>query len=360
MRVTEALICTSPLLIAITATAPRDGVLSSIAVAVTALVAIGARRVTPERSVRRTFPWIPVAVPEWKTGLRRAIVPLTAFAILGTLGSGAPGLVVTTTIAVTLLACGFFWTPSEGWLLLHAQGRPGGRFLAHKILASSGLLLVLLVPLLLLGAVLRQVHAIVGHNGAGKTTLFEAVFGFIALGGGTMQLESRALQRTDVAYLPASLELYPGLTGEETLQLFGRGSVTDEAHRHAAALEVPLADVTDSYSYGTRRKLALIGVLSQRRQVLVLDEPFEALDVVSRHVVRRLLRLAAAEGRLVLFSAHELESLERFCDTVALLQGGRVESRYPECPVTHLEVLLARTVDQRLEALERSPDSASP
>ena len=200
-----------------------------------------------------------------------------------------------------------------------------------------------------------QVHAIVGHNGAGKTTLFEAIFGFIGIEGGTMQLGSRALQREDVAYLPATLELYTGLTGEEALRLFGRGSVSDEAHRQAAALEVPLSDVVDSYSYGTRRKLALVGVLSLHRPVLVLDEPFEALDVVSRHVVRRLLRIAAAQGRLILFSAHELDSLERFCDTVSLLQGGRVESRYPDYPVTHLEALLAREVSRRLEELERKP-----
>lgn len=196
-----------------------------------------------------------------------------------------------------------------------------------------------------------EVHAVVGHNGAGKTTLFEAVFGFIALERGTMTLGSRALERADVAYLPVSLELYRGLTGEETLRLFGRGTVTDEAQRQAAALEVPLGEAVESYSYGTRRKLALVGVLSQHRQVLMLDEPFEALDVVSRHVVRRLLRIAADQGRLVVFSTHELESLERFCDTISLLQGGRVEVRYPECPVSILEARLARTVDRRIELL---------
>lgn len=197
-----------------------------------------------------------------------------------------------------------------------------------------------------------QVHAIVGHNGAGKTTLFEALFRFHRVDSGAMRLGSGELQQADVAYLPAQLELYPSLTGREVLRIFGRGSVTDEACRQAAALDVPLDEVVDSYSYGTRRKLALIGVLSLQRTVVLLDEPFEALDVVSRLVVRRLLRLVAEGGRLVLFSVHELASLDRFCDTVLLLQGGRIARHFPECQLSELETLLALEVNQRANLLD--------
>jgi ABC-2 type transport system ATP-binding protein len=200
-----------------------------------------------------------------------------------------------------------------------------------------------------------KVHAIVGHNGAGKTTLFDALFQFRAVEGGTMQLGSRALQRADLAYLPATLEFYPGLTGREVLRLFARGPVTSEAIRQADALDVPLNEIVDSYSYGTRRKVALIAVLSMARPVLLLDEPFEALDVVSRWVVRRLLGRVAAQGRLVLFSVHELASLDEFCDTVLLLQGGRVVRRFPEHPMSDLEAMLAREVEERVASLERPP-----
>ena len=70
-----------------------------------------------------------------------------------------------------------------------------------------------------------QVHAIVGHNGAGKTTLFDTLFGFLAPQGGHVRLGARALQQSDVAYLPTALELYPGLTGREMLVLFGHGEL---------------------------------------------------------------------------------------------------------------------------------------
>lgn len=200
---------------------------------------------------------------------------------------------------------------------------------------------------------LGRVHAVVGHNGAGKTTLFDTLFGFLTPQGGSARLGARALQQSDVAYLPTTLELYPGLTGRETLVLFGHGTLAPIALRQAAALDIPLDDVIDSYSYGTRRKLALVGVLSLSRPVLLLDEPFEALDVVSRRIVRHLLRRATEQGQTVLFSAHELESLASFCDTVSLLQGGAVQGQYPALTMPELEALLAREVDRRVDALDR-------
>ena len=199
---------------------------------------------------------------------------------------------------------------------------------------------------------LGGVHAVVGHNGAGKTTLFDTLFGFLTPHSGHARLGARALLQSDVAYLPTALELYPGLTGGETLVLFGHGALAPATLREATALDVPLDDVIDSYSYGTRRKLALVGVLSLRRPVLLLDEPFEALDVVSRRIVRHLLRQATDQGQTVIFSAHELESLANFCDTVSLLQSGAVQGQYPALTMRELEALLAREVDRRVESLD--------
>lgn len=198
---------------------------------------------------------------------------------------------------------------------------------------------------------LGQVHAVVGHNGAGKTTLFDTLFGFLAAHSGHLRLGGRTLEQADVAYLPTVLELYSGLTGREVLRLFGHGALAPAALRQATALDVPIDDVIDSYSYGTRRKLALVGVLSLRRSVLLLDEPFEALDVVSRRIVRHLLRRASDQGQTVIFSAHELESLASFCDTVSLLQSGAVQGHYPALPMPALEAMLAREVDRRVDAL---------
>ncbi|HYW31604.1 MAG TPA: ATP-binding cassette domain-containing protein [Gemmatimonas sp.] len=198
-----------------------------------------------------------------------------------------------------------------------------------------------------------QVHAVVGHNGAGKTTLFETLFGFLTPVSGGARLGLRAVRPSDLAYLPTELELYRGLTGREVLVLFARGTLEPVALRQAAALDVPVDDVIDSYSYGTRRKLALVGVMSLRRPVLVLDEPFEALDVVSRRIVRHLLRRAAEHGQIVIFSVHELETLASFCDTLSVLQSGSVQGTYPAQSMADLEAQLVREVDRRVALLER-------
>ena len=83
-----------------------------------------------------------------------------------------------------------------------------------------------------------------------------------------------------------------------------RPSPRPRRRRHEITL-LELDDVIDSYSYGTLRKLALLGVLGLRRPVLLLNEPFEALDVVSRRIVRHLLRRVGEQGQAVIFSAHD-------------------------------------------------------
>lgn len=201
------------------------------------------------------------------------------------------------------------------------------------------------------------VHGVLGHNGAGKTTLFEAIFGFLAPAPGTVTLDGRPVARDDVAYLPTDLRLYDGITGEELLLLFAGASPVPEAARAAArALDVPLDVLIDACSFGTRRKLGLVAVALLDRPVLLLDEPFEALDVVSRRVVRHLLRAEADRGRIVVYSAHELEGLPSFSDRVSLLRDGRFVGEFPDQSMAELEAMLTPDVDARLRAVAASTD----
>jgi ABC-2 type transport system ATP-binding protein len=196
------------------------------------------------------------------------------------------------------------------------------------------------------------VHGILGHNGAGKTTLFDAMFGFLEMASGSISLGARLLTQLDVAYLPTDLHFYEGVTGEEVLLLFARSRTISERTRACAeALDVPLGALVDTYSVGTRRKLALVAVASLDRPVLLLDEPFEAVDVVSRRVVRHILRTEAARGRIVIYSAHELESLPSFSDRISLLHGGRFVAEYPAQGMQELEALLTADVNARLAGI---------
>lgn len=196
------------------------------------------------------------------------------------------------------------------------------------------------------------VHGVLGHNGAGKTTLFETLFGFAAPASGSIEFGGRPVRREDVAYLPTELRLYQGITAEELLLLFaGTPRLPHKAGAYAAALDVPLGHVVDVASHGTQRKLALIGVTLLDRPVLLLDEPFEALDVVSRRVVRHILRTEAMRGRIVIYSAHELEALASFSDRISLLRDGRFVAEYPAQPMEALDASLSADVDERLRML---------
>ncbi|MDB4912740.1 MAG: ABC-type multidrug transport system, ATPase component [Gemmatimonadetes bacterium] len=195
------------------------------------------------------------------------------------------------------------------------------------------------------------VHGVLGQNGAGKTTLFDAIFGLLAHSAGTITLDGRPLVAGDVAYLPSELRLYDGITGEELLLLFAMsGRISEAARQYAEALEVPLNALIETHSFGTRRKLALVAVSMLDRPVLLLDEPFEALDVVSRRVVRHILKAEAERGRIVIYSAHELEALPTFSDWISLLRDGRFIGEFPTQSIAELEALLTTDVDARLLA----------
>lgn len=198
-----------------------------------------------------------------------------------------------------------------------------------------------------------EVHGVLGRNGAGKTTLFDAIFGLTALSAGSIMLDARPVAREDVAYLPADLRLYDGITGEELLLLFARSSPIPQAVRqYAKALDIPMDALIGTYSFGTRRKLGLVAIAMLHRPVLLLDESFEALDIVSRRVVRSILRAEAGRGRIVIYSAHELEALPTFSDRISLLRDGRFVGEFPAQSMAELELLLMSDVAARLSVFE--------
>jgi ABC-2 type transport system ATP-binding protein len=171
------------------------------------------------------------------------------------------------------------------------------------------------------------VHGLVGRNGAGKTTLLETLAGFLRPRSGSVTLDGRAPTRRDVGYLPMETYFYPRITGREYLGLFRGERARFDADAWASLFDLPLDAFVDGYSAGMAKKLALIGVLSLGRPVLLLDEPANGLDLESNLVLGALLRELASAGHAVLVTSHVLESLTAVCDEIHLLEGGRVAHR---------------------------------
>jgi len=165
---------------------------------------------------------------------------------------------------------------------------------------------------------------LVGRNGAGKSTLLDTLYGFVSPAAGRMLYCGMPLRRGHVGYLPASNHFYPMLTGREYLRLFRSRRPEFDIEGWNELFELPLDALIERYSLGMQKKLALLGVLSLGRPFLVLDEPYNGLDLEMNHILGRLLRELAAGGGTVLVTSHVLGTLKDGCNAVHLLADGRI------------------------------------
>ncbi len=192
----------------------------------------------------------------------------------------------------------------------------------------------------------QGVHGIVGLNGSGKTTLLNALYGFGRSKSAAVQLNGADMFHGNTAFQEAESYFYPGITGREYLALFMQGN-TANLPGIDELLEVPLDDLITTYSTGMRRKLAILGTLHLDREVLLLDEPMNGLDLASVRVVEAIVRKLAERGRTVLITSHVLGPLITLCDRIHLLQAGSFTRSFERGQTEGLEVALFADLDQR-------------
>lgn len=175
----------------------------------------------------------------------------------------------------------------------------------------------------------------VGGNGAGKTTTMRILLGVLAADGGEVRFDGHPITAGDRArfgYMPEERGLYPKMKVLEQLVYLGRlhGMGAAEAKRSAGALVDRLGlgeranDTLESLSLGNQQRAQIAAALVHEPVALVLDEPFSGLDPLAVEVVLGVLRDYAAQGAPVLFSSHQLDIVERLCDDVVVIGGGRI------------------------------------
>uniref|UniRef100_UPI002614E7D0 ATP-binding cassette domain-containing protein n=1 Tax=Brevibacterium sp. TaxID=1701 RepID=UPI002614E7D0 len=130
-----------------------------------------------------------------------------------------------------------------------------------------------------------------------------------------------------LAYVPGDVELWPGLTGGEAIDLFARlrGGV-DERRRDELieAFDLDPRKKGRTYSKGNRQKVALISALASDVELLLLDEPTAGLDPLMEAVFQDCIRAAKEAGRTVLLSSHILAQVEALADRVSIIRSGRI------------------------------------
>ena len=183
-----------------------------------------------------------------------------------------------------------------------------------------------------------QVVGFLGPNGAGKTTTMRAVFGLTDLDAGSVRWNGvpvGATQRRRFGYMPEERGLYPNMLVEDELQYLGQLHGMD---RHSAALStkkwLERLDVGDrstskveTLSHGNQQRVQLAAALVHDPELLVLDEPLSGLDPTGIDAIGEVLVEQARAGRCVLFSSHQLDLVEDLCESVAIIDRGRLVAR---------------------------------
>ena len=175
----------------------------------------------------------------------------------------------------------------------------------------------------------------VGPNGAGKTTAMRIVLGVLQADSGEVRWRGKrvdAAVRRRFGYMPEERGLYPKMRVLDQLAYLGRLHGLDAGDARARSLRTieilgvadRVNDRTETLSLGNQQRVQLAAALAHEPEVLVLDEPFSGLDPVGVDTLAGVLREQAAAGVPVVFSSHQLELVERLCESVVMINVGRI------------------------------------
>ncbi len=171
---------------------------------------------------------------------------------------------------------------------------------------------------------LNAVHGLVGMNGSGKTSLLNAIAGYLKPVTGTVHIQGRPLQRRELAFMETDNFFYSNITGREYLGLFKTPSEASGTDEWNQLFRLPLDQVIDGYSSGMKRKLALAGILRQDKTMIILDEPFNGLDLESSRLLMLIVNKLKERGKTLLITSHILGSLTGLCDYIHALANGKI------------------------------------
>lgn len=181
-------------------------------------------------------------------------------------------------------------------------------------------------------------YGLVGRNGAGKTTTISMVTGMLKPNEGTAYVRGIDMwadplkAKAHLGVLPDGVHLFDKLTGEQLITYSGYLHGIDKETVASRVKDLLTAmDLTDAagravadYSAGMTKKIALAAALVHAPSVLILDEPFEAVDPVSAANIQDILRGFVASGGTVIISSHVMDLVQRLCDHVAVMDSGRI------------------------------------
>lgn len=175
---------------------------------------------------------------------------------------------------------------------------------------------------------------LLGRNGAGKTTTIRIIMGIFPPDSGEILLDGKPINRNKlkIGYLPEERGLYPKKIIMEQLVYLAelRGLKASEAKKSARELLEKLGMTEyenkklDTLSKGNQQKIQLIATLTCDPDIVILDEPFSGLDPVNAMLLKDTVKELIEKGKVVIFSSHQMNYVEEFCDDIAIINKGKI------------------------------------
>jgi ABC-2 type transport system ATP-binding protein len=212
-----------------------------------------------------------------------------------------------------------------------------------------------------------EVTGYLGANGSGKSTTIKMITSLIDTDSGRILFDGKpihhdlATYKRRLGYVPEEPHLYTHLTGLEYLEMVGElrdlpTKITAsqiDGLLHLLALHGDRDLQISSYSKGMKQKLLVAAALLHNPDLIVLDEPFSGLDAGSMQTLRNLIQELAKRGKVILFSSHDLETIQSICSHVVLLHQGQVVA---DDSVKHLQN--RTSLEEIFSQLAAQPDAA--
>ena len=179
-----------------------------------------------------------------------------------------------------------------------------------------------------------RAFGLLGRNGAGKTTSIRILMGVFPANGGEVLVDGKPINydKVGIGYLPEERGLYPKKIIIDQLVYFAelKGMNAKDAVK-SVDLWLERLGMTehrnkrlDTLSKGNQQKIQLITALAHDPDIVILDEPFSGLDPVNAMLLKDVVREQIAKGKIVLFSSHQMSYIEEFCDSIAIINAGKV------------------------------------
>ena len=179
-----------------------------------------------------------------------------------------------------------------------------------------------------------KAFGLLGRNGAGKTTTIRILMNVFPADGGEILIDGKPIDHKSIGigYLPEERGLYPKKLIIDQLVYFAelKGMSTREAVKSVDYWLERLGMTEyrnrrlDTLSKGNQQKIQLVTALSHDPHIVILDEPFSGLDPVNAMLLKDVVKEQIARGKIVLFSSHQMNYIEEFCDSIAIINKGEI------------------------------------